>query len=199
MRHLFASLIHIRVNFPKLQELELVYREFVIDEDHGDVPHPQAICLYDFYVRDPLRWLFRSPDFQQDPSHDMRDADLTDVQRNHQGFMAFRSHVTEDYEIPDGEPTFERPRLNELAWRLSKTGRSWRPIFYVVIEEKSRWQDVMGKARDVSEVLFPRLGYGGEPGGTMDDVGSGRKLENLVKKVWKDWKKAGLSRLWHLL
>jgi hypothetical protein len=196
MRHLFAVLIHIRVNFPWLQELELVYREFVVGEDHGDVPHSQATCLYDFYVRDPLRWLFRSPDFQHGPSHDMRDTDLTDEQRSHQGFMAFRSHETEDCEMPDGEPVFEIPRLNELAWKLSKTGRSWRPVFYVVIEEKSRWQDVMGKARAVVEVLFLRLGYGGESGGTMDDVDSGRKLENSVKKAWKDWKKVGLSRLW---
>jgi hypothetical protein len=91
MRHLFAALIHIRVNFPGLRELELVYREFVIDEDHGDVPHSQATCLYGFYVCDPLRWLFRSPDCQHGPTHDTRDADLTDEQRNHQGFMAYRS------------------------------------------------------------------------------------------------------------
>lgn len=198
MRHLFASLIHIRVNLPKLQELELVYREFVIDEDHGDVPHSQATCLYDFYDHDPLHWLFRFPDCQHGHSHDMRDVDLTDERRNHQGFMAYRSHETEDYEMPDWGPIFEKPRLNELAWRVSKTGRSWRPVFYVVIEERSRWQDVMGKARDVAEVLLLRLEDGGASGGAVDDVDSGRRLEDLVKKAWKAWKKAGLSRLWHL-
>lgn len=174
---LLRSLIILRIACRHLESLELVYRE-QLSVYHERLSESGQKACWDFHLKDLRNWFFRSPAYEGGAPYELRDVGITAHERGSDAFMSYRSCETEDKDGRHEYPIFEKPRLSIAAWDVGKD-RDYRPIFYVVIDNKVQLQETLAFARKEAERILEDGGCDGE---SVDDA--------IIKRLHKETKNA---------